>query len=127
MADLNQSKSEQISLKRSLTCLLYTSGMDRYQCRKAWVADLKEAGYLVKIEEKVIPVGGCYRCGTTIEPMLSDQWFVAMEELAKPAVQAAKEGNLIHVPERFEKTYLHWLEEIRDWCISRQLDVYKRQ
>ena len=96
-------------------------GMDRYECRKAWVADLEAAGYLVKTEEKVIPVGGCYRCNTVIEPMLSDQWFVAMEELAKPAIEAAKKGELTHVPERFEKTYLRWLEEIRDWCISRQL------
>ena len=96
-------------------------GMDRYECRKEWVADLEAAGYLVKTEEKVIPVGECYRCGTVIEPMLSDQWFVAMEELAKPAIEAAKNGDLTHVPERFEKTYLRWLEEIRDWCISRQL------
>ena len=96
-------------------------GMDRYECRKAWVADLEEAGYLVKTEEKVIPAGECYRCHTVIESMLSDQWFVAMEELAKPAIEAAKKGDLTHVPERFEKTYMHWLEEIRDWCISRQL------
>ncbi len=96
-------------------------GMDRYECRKAWVADLEEAGYLVKTEEKVIPAGECYRCHTVIESMLSDQWFVAMEELAKPAIEAAKNGDLTHVPDRFEKTYLHWLEEIRDWCISRQL------
>ena len=96
-------------------------GMDRYECRKAWVKDLDEAGYLVKTEEKVIPVGECYRCSTVVEPMLSDQWFVKMEDLAKPAIEAAKNGELNHVPERFEKTYLHWLEEIRDWCISRQL------
>lgn len=96
-------------------------GMDRYECRKAWIKDLEEAGYLVKTEEKVIPVGECYRCHTVVEPMLSDQWFVKMEELAKPAIEAAKSGELKHVPERFEKTYLHWLEEIRDWCISRQL------
>ena len=96
-------------------------GMDRYECRKAWVADLEAAGYLVKTEEKVIPVGECYRCHTVIEPMLSDQWFVKMEELARPAIEAAKKGDLTHVPERFEKIYLHWLEEIRDWCISRQL------
>lgn len=96
-------------------------GMDRYECRKAWVKDLEEAGYLVKTEEKVIPVGECYRCHTVVEPMLSDQWFVKMEDLAKPAIEAAKSGELQHVPERFEKTYLHWLEEIRDWCISRQL------
>lgn len=96
-------------------------GMDRFQCRKEWVKDLKQAGYLVKIEEKVIPVGGCYRCNTIVEPMLSDQWFVKMEELAKPAIEAATSGALTHVPDRFEKTYLHWLDEIRDWCISRQL------
>ena len=97
------------------------AGMDRYECRKAWVADLEAAGYLVKTEEKVIPVGECYRCHTVIEPMLSDQWFVAMEKLAEPAIEAARSGALTHVPERFEKTYLRWLEEIRDWCISRQL------
>ena len=95
--------------------------MDRYQCREQWIKDLDQAGFLVKTEEKVIPVGGCYRCKTVVEPMLSDQWFVKMEELAKPAIEAAKSGNLRHVPERFEKIYLHWLEEIRDWCISRQL------
>lgn len=96
-------------------------GMDRFECRKAWVNDLKEAGYLVKIEDMDIPVGTCYRCHTIIEPMLSDQWFVRMEELAKPAIEAAKTGKLTHVPQRFEKIYLHWLEDIRDWCISRQL------
>lgn len=96
-------------------------GMDRYECRKAWVEDLDKAGFLVKTEEKVIPMGECYRCHTTVESMLSDQWFVKMEELAKPAIEAAKKGDLKHVPERFEKIYLHWLEEIRDWCISRQL------
>ncbi len=96
-------------------------GMDRFECRKAWVADLEAAGYLVKTEEKVIPSGECYRCHTVVEPMLSEQWFVKMEELAKPAIEVAKNGKLVHVPERFEKIYLHWLEEIRDWCISRQL------
>lgn len=96
-------------------------GMDRFECRNAWVNDLNEAGYLVKTEDMDIPVGTCYRCGTVIEPMLSDQWFVKMEELAKPAIEAAKNGALTHVPERFEKIYLHWLEDIRDWCISRQL------
>ncbi len=96
-------------------------GMDRFECRKAWVKDLEEAGYLVKTEEKVIPIGGCYRCDTVIEPMLSDQWFVKMHELAQPAIKVAKDKELVHVPERFEKTYLHWLENIRDWCISRQL------
>ena len=96
-------------------------GMDRFECRKAWVADLEAAGYLVKTEDKEIPIGECYRCTTVVEPMLSDQWFVAMEGLAKPAIEAAKDGTLEHVPDRFEKIYLHWLENIRDWCISRQL------
>ncbi len=97
------------------------AGMDRFECRKAWVADLDAAGYLVKTEDKEIPIGECYRCTTVVEPMLSDQWFVAMEGLAKPAIEAAKNGTLEHVPDRFEKIYLHWLENIRDWCISRQL------
>jgi len=96
-------------------------GMDRFECRKAWVADLDAAGFLVKTEDKLIPSGECYRCHSVIEPMLSDQWFVAMEELAKPAIEAAKSGKLTHVPDRFEKIYLHWLENIKDWCISRQL------
>ena len=96
-------------------------GMDRYECRKTWVKDLEEAGYLVKTETLSIPVGKCYRCDTVIEPMLSDQWFVRMETLAKPAIEAAESGKLKHVPKRFEKTYLHWLHEIHDWCISRQL------
>ena len=96
-------------------------GMDRFECRKAWVSDLEAAGYLVKTEDKEIPIGGCYRCTTVVEPMLSDQWFVAMETLAKPAIDVAQNGTLEHVPERFEKIYLHWLENIRDWCISRQL------
>ncbi|GHU50268.1 valine--tRNA ligase [Clostridia bacterium] len=96
-------------------------GMDRFECRKAWVKELEDAGYLVKTEEKVIPLGTCYRCDTIIEPILSEQWFVDMEEMAQPAIRIAKEKVLTHVPDRFEKTYLHWLEEIRDWCISRQL------
>ena len=96
-------------------------GQDRYECRKNWVADLEAAGYLVKTEEKVIPMGTCYRCHTVIEDMVSDQWFVKMEELAKPAIEVAKNGKLRHIPERFEKIYLHWLEGIKDWCISRQL------
>lgn len=97
------------------------AGMDRYQCRKAWVFDLEAAGYLVKTEELTIPVGGCYRCSTVVEPMLSDQWFVDMKELAKPAMDVVVDGRLTHVPERFTKIYMHWLESIRDWCISRQL------
>lgn len=96
-------------------------GMDRYECRKAWVKELSSNGFLVKTEDVVIPVGECYRCNTTVEPMISDQWFVKMEELAKPAIEAAKSGKLKHIPERFEKTYLHWLSDIHDWCISRQL------
>ena len=96
-------------------------GQDRYECRKNWVADLEAAGYLVKTEEKIIPMGTCYRCHTVIEDMVSDQWFVKMEELAKPAIEVAKNGKLRHIPERFEKIYLHWLEGIKDWCISRQL------
>ena len=96
-------------------------GMDRYECRKAWIKDLDEAGYLVKTEDMVIPVGVCYRCGSAIEPMMSDQWFVKMKDLAKPAIEAAESGRMKHVPERFEKVYLKWLYDIRDWCISRQL------
>lgn len=96
-------------------------GMDRYECRDAWVKALTDEGYLVKTEDMVIPVGECYRCHTVIEPMLSNQWFVKMEELAKPAVEAATSGELVHVPPRFEKIYLNWLSDIRDWCISRQL------
>lgn len=97
------------------------AGMDRYECRKLWVKELEDAGYLVKTEDVVIPAGRCYRCNTVIEPRISDQWFVAMKELAEPAIKAATEGELVHVPERFEKIYLNWLYDIRDWCISRQL------
>ncbi|MDR0356984.1 MAG: valine--tRNA ligase [Clostridiales Family XIII bacterium] len=97
------------------------SGMDRFECRDAWVKALDEGGYLVKTERVSIPVGRCYRCDATVEPMLSNQWFVRMETLAQPAIAVAKDGRLSHVPERFEKIYLHWLEDIRDWCISRQL------
>ncbi|SHJ69089.1 valine--tRNA ligase [Paramaledivibacter caminithermalis] len=96
-------------------------GMDRYECRKALVKDLKEQGYLVKTKEHNHNVGACYRCNTVVEPMLSDQWFVKMEELAKPAIEAVKKGDLKFVPDRFSKIYLHWLENIKDWCISRQL------
>jgi valyl-tRNA synthetase len=96
-------------------------GMDRYECRKAMVKDLDEEGYLVKMEDKLIPVGECYRCRTAVEPRLSDQWFVKMHDLAQPAIEAVRNGQLDFVPERFQKIYMHWLEEIRDWCISRQL------
>ena len=96
-------------------------GMDRYEARKAMVADLEAQGLLVKVEEHVHNVGTHDRCGTTLEPMIKQQWFVKMEEMAKPAIEAIKNGDLTFVPERFDKTYLHWLENIRDWCISRQL------
>ena len=96
-------------------------GLDRYDCRKQFVKELEDLGHLVKTEDMTIPIGGCYRCGTVVEPMLSDQWFVKMEPLAKKAIEVAHTGDLVHVPERFEKTYLHWLETIKDWCISRQL------
>ena len=96
-------------------------GMDRYEARKAMVEDLKEMGLLVKIVPHSHNVGTHDRCGTTVEPMVKPQWFVKMEEMAKPAVEALKSGRLKFVPESFGKTYLHWLEGIRDWCISRQL------
>ena len=96
-------------------------GMDRYECRKAWVKALDEAGYLVKTEAMEIPVGKCYRCHSAVEPMMSDQWFVKMDELAKPAIKAVESGRMKFVPERFSKVYLNWLYDIRDWCISRQL------
>ena len=96
-------------------------GLDRYACRKAWVKALTEGGYLVKEEDLVIPTGECYRCHDVIEPLISDQWFVSMKPLAEPAMEAARSGALKHVPDRFEKIYMHWLEEIKDWCISRQL------
>ncbi len=97
------------------------AGMDRYEARKAIVADLEEGGYLVRIENYAHNVGTCYRCGTTVEPRVSKQWFVAMETLAKPAIDAVRNGDIKFVPERFEKNYFHWMENIRDWCISRQL------
>ena len=96
-------------------------GMDRYEARKAIVKELEDLGLLVKIEKHVHNVGTHDRCKTTVEPLIKPQWFVAMEELAKPAVEAIKNGELKFVPERFDKIYLHWLENIRDWCISRQL------
>ncbi|MDD4163714.1 MAG: valine--tRNA ligase [Eubacteriales bacterium] len=97
------------------------AGMDRYEARKAIVRDLEEGGFLVKTEEHEHSVGICYRCGTTIEPRASKQWFVKMEPLAKPAIEAVRNGDVRFIPERFEKNYLHWMENIRDWCISRQL------
>ena len=97
------------------------SGMERYEARKAIVADLEEQGYLVKTADHSHNVGTHDRCGTTVEPLIKQQWFVKMEELAKPAIEALKKEELRFVPERFDKIYLHWLENIRDWCISRQI------
>lgn len=97
------------------------AGMDRYECRKALVDDLKEQGYLVKIDEHLHAVGHCQRCTTVVEPLVSKQWFVRMEPLAKPAIAAVDSGAIQFVPERFTKVYSNWLENIRDWCISRQI------
>ena len=97
------------------------AGMDRYEARKAIVADLEAEGALLKVEDYNHNVGTCYRCGTTVEPRVSKQWFVKMKPLAQPAIDAVKTGETKFVPTHFEKTYFHWLENIRDWCISRQL------
>ncbi len=97
------------------------AGMDRYEARKAIVRDLEKEGALVEIEDYSHNVGTCYRCGTTVEPRVSKQWFVRMKPLAGPAIDAVKQGETKFVPQRFEKVYFHWLENIRDWCISRQL------
>ena len=97
------------------------AGMDRYEARKAIVKDLEELGLLVKIEDYKHNVGSCYRCKTTIEPMISKQWFVKMEPLAKPSIEAVRNGETKFVPERFDKIFYHWMENIKDWCISRQL------
>ena len=96
-------------------------GMDRYACRKALVADLEAEGYLVKTEPHAHNVGTCYRCGTTVEPLTSDQWFVKMKPLAAPAIEAVENGTVRFVPERFSKNYFNWMNNILDWCISRQL------
>ena len=96
-------------------------GMDRYACRKALVADLDAEGYLVKTVPHDHNVGTCYRCGTTVEPLTSDQWFVKMKPLAEPAIEAVKNGSIRFVPERFSKNYFNWMNNILDWCISRQL------
>ena len=97
------------------------AGMDRYEARKAMVADLDALGFLVKVVPHTHSVGTHDRCKTTVEPMIKPQWFVKMQEMAKPAVEALKKNELNFVPDRFDKIYLHWLENIRDWCISRQL------
>lgn len=97
------------------------SGMDRFEARKAIVEDLEKEGALVRIEDYSHNVGTCYRCHSNIEPRVSKQWFVKMEPLAKPAIEAVRSGETKFVPERFDKTYYHWMENIKDWCISRQL------
>ena len=96
------------------------AGMDRYEARKAIVADLEAGGYLASIEPHKHNVGTCYRCGTTVEPMVSKQWFVKMVPLAGPAIEAVRDGRIWFVPERFDKPYYNWMENTRDWCISRQ-------
>lgn len=97
------------------------AGMDLMQCRKAIVSDMEQAGALVKIEPTKHEVGTCYRCHTSVEPRVSKQWFVKMEPLAKPAIDVVRQGKVKFIPERFDKTYYNWMENIRDWCISRQL------
>ncbi len=96
-------------------------GMNRYECRKAVLSDLEAEGRLVQIEDHEHNVGTCYRCGTTVEPMTSKQWFVKMAPLAKPAMEVVHDGRVKFVPDRFSKTYLRWMENVHDWCISRQL------
>jgi len=96
-------------------------GMDRYSCRKQLVADLEAEGYLIKVEPHSHNVGTCYRCHNTVEPLTSDQWFVKMEPLAGPAIDVVKSGEIRYVPERFENNYFRWMENVHDWCISRQL------
>lgn len=96
-------------------------GMDRYECRKALVADLEKDGYLLSVEPHVHNVGTCYRCHNTVEPIISNQWFVKMEPLAKPALEAVYDGRVKFEPERFTKIYTNWMENVHDWCISRQL------
>jgi valyl-tRNA synthetase len=97
------------------------AGLERYECRRRVVEDLEKLGLLVKVEDHHHAVGECYRCGTVVEPLVSKQWFVKMEPLARRARQVVEEGQIRFIPERFTKQYLHWMENIRDWCISRQL------
>ncbi|MCQ2553334.1 MAG: valine--tRNA ligase [Clostridia bacterium] len=108
------------SAKMTDLCGKY-EGMDRYECRKAWVADLDAAGFLVKTEDLTIPTGECYRCHNVVEPRISEQWFVKMKPLAEPAIKAVRTAETEFVPDRFDKIYYHWMEDIKDWCISRQL------
>ena len=95
--------------------------MDRFECRKAIVEDLEKIGALVKIEPYGHNVGHCYRCASSVEPIISKQWFVKMEGLAKPAIDVVKKKSVKFTPERFTKTYYNWMTNIKDWCISRQL------
>ncbi|MGI6611248.1 MAG: valine--tRNA ligase [Limnochordia bacterium] len=97
------------------------AGLERYACRDSVVADLEKQGFLVKVEDHLHAVGHCYRCGTVVEPLISKQWFVRMKPLAGPAIEAVQRGDIRFIPERFAKQYLHWMENTRDWCISRQL------
>ncbi|WP_026485968.1 valine--tRNA ligase [Caldanaerobius polysaccharolyticus] len=97
------------------------AGMDRYEAREKIVKMLEQEGYLVKVEDHVHNVGHCYRCHTVVEPLISKQWFVSMKPLAEPALKVVKEGQVKFVPDRFSKVYINWLENIKDWCISRQL------
>ena len=97
------------------------AGLDRYECRKQLVKELEEGGYLVKIQPHTHNVGHCYRCNATVEPIVSKQWFVKMESLARPAINAVMDKKVTFVPERFAKTYYNWMENVKDWCISRQL------
>ena len=103
------------------------AGMTLMDCRKAVVKDLEDGGYLVKTEPLKHNVGSCYRCRTVIEPRVSQQWFVKMKPLAEPAIEAVRSGRTKFVPERFDKVYYNWMENIRDWCISRQLPSYSKR
>ncbi len=96
-------------------------GLDRFECRKRLVAELESSGFLVKTEEHPVPVGTCYRCGTVVEPALSEQWFCSMKPLAAPAIEAVRSGEIRFHPERWSRLYLDWMENIRDWCVSRQI------
>ena len=97
------------------------AGMDRYEARATMLRDLEELGYLEKTEPHTLQVGACSRCHTVIEPLMSWQWFVKMEPLAEPGIDVVREGRVKFVPDRFERMYLNWMENIRDWCVSRQL------
>jgi len=115
---------EQVLVLDDNACIINSGkydGMERYEARKAVLADLEALGLLVKVEEHELSVGRCYRCGTTVEPITSPQWFVKMEPLAVPAIEVVRDGRMKFVPERFSKIYLNWMENVRDWCISRQL------